>query len=138
MPSQTTLDRDKKVGDIAYAFEAGDPDQNELSDRITKISRSAYLSRRYHYGGHAFVPKQYHHALGAADMLAWEYRIGVAEARRSPSAFRAGPFFSQLFSAPIAALHFSLPNLEVQTMAEMIQQASRWEEERDHPGKPRE
>jgi len=124
------IGRKNRAGDIVFFFEAGDPDQQELCARINDIARSPLLSSRYRYGGHSFVPKQCHHALGAADMMAWEYRIGIEEHLRSGS-FHPGPFFLQLFDMPVGAMHFSPVNVQIQTMVMVVEESNRWAEERD-------
>ena len=117
-------------GEVAYFFEAGDLGQDELEDRIKEVSASSHYSERYRYGAHSFVPKTKHHALGAADMLAWEYRTGVNEYLKDPT-YQPGPFFDQLFSAPIGAIHFSRHNIRVRNLSVSLQRAEDWARQRE-------
>ena len=125
------LNKKNVPGEIAYFFECGDLGQDELEQRIKQVSASRFYVERYRYGGHAFVPKTKHHALAAADMLAWEYRNGIEEYFKDPEAHRSGPFFEQLFSPPVTALHFSENNIRMRSLSESIQKAKHWARQRE-------
>jgi hypothetical protein len=129
--------RKKNVsGEVVYFFEAGDLGQDELEDRIKAVSKSTYYSERYRYGAHAFVPKTKHHALGAADMLAWEYRTGFAEYLKYTANYQPGLFFEQLFRGPVAALHFSKQHLQIRTLSLALQRVNHWAKEREEGPSP--
>ena len=116
-------------GDIAYAFEDGDSDKLELDGFLSKIAASNYLRRKYRYAGRSFMFKHQHHALGSADMLAWEYRNGVELYFKNPDAPQR-EFVHVLFKKQIGARHFSPIDLGFRTMGQMIERANRWAAER--------
>jgi hypothetical protein len=117
-------------GDIAYAFEDGDPDKPELDTFLGKIASSNFLRQKYRYAGRSFMFKHQHHALGAADMLAWEYRNGIERHFKGPNEPQR-EFVHVLFEKPIGARHFSQPDIGFRTMSQMVERANRWAAERE-------
>jgi hypothetical protein len=108
------------IGDIAYLFEDGDSDKDNLEIILAKIEASKYLKYEHRYGGRTFLPKYKHHAFGAADMLAWEYRNGVTEYLGNPETFEPRVFLDVLFEKPIGARHFSPINLKFRSMGQSL------------------
>ena len=118
-------------GDIAYAFEDGDADKKDLEIRLAKIEASEYLRHKYRYfSGRTFLPKYAHHALGAADMLAWEFRNGAERYFESPEA-KNRTFLDVLFQKPIGAQHLDPIQIRFRGLAESMDRANMWAEERD-------
>jgi hypothetical protein len=124
------LRANKKEGDIAFIFEDGDSDKNDLDIRMAKIEASRYLKRRFrYYRGRTYMPKTGHHALAAADMLAWEYRNGIEKHFKWHEPQRLMMY--AMFDEPVHAQYFSETSIKFRSMAEMIERAKMWASERD-------
>ena len=125
------LGRADLKGDIAYAFEDGDSDKADLEVRLAKIEASRYLRHKYrYYSGRTFLAKCDHHALGAADMLAWEFRNAAEQYFESPEAEHR-KFLDVLFQKPLGAQHLDPIQIRFRRLAESMDRANMWAEERD-------
>jgi hypothetical protein len=109
-----------KEAAVAYIIEAGDLDQDELEQALKAVSRDLRLSERCRYSGHSFQPKWANHALGAADMLAWEYRKGIERHLDKPDS-EFGPrdiFLNVIFQNKVRGMHFSPTTIKIWEMVE--------------------
>jgi len=118
-------------GDIAYAFEDGDNDKKDLEIRLAKIEASQYLRQKYrYYSGRTFLPKHAHHALAAADMLSWEFRNAAQQYFESPEA-KYRKFLDVLFAKPLGAQHLDPIQIRFRNLAQSMERANMWAEERN-------
>jgi len=106
---------------IAYFFESGDKDEFQLKSFLDKMVANDEMAERLRYAGHASIPKHEHHALGAADMLAWEFRNGIEN-----YLLRGNPeprvFWELMMNKPILAEHFHPQKISIAFMVEKFRQ----------------
>ena len=57
--------------DVVYFFESGEDSQGEADVWLKGLFANPATREKYHYAGHAFVPKDKQPALQGGDMLAW-------------------------------------------------------------------
>lgn len=87
-------DRTRFSGKIAYFFEAGHKHQQDANAFMAWLFESERIASKFHYGGHAFLPKATP-ALQPADLLAWQWRL---EAKRQLDPARSRPVRADLIA----------------------------------------
>lgn len=115
---------------VLFTFENGDPGEAELEGKLREISESHYLTERFKYHNHAFVPKSAHYALGAADMLAWGFRNRVHEYFGTLAWPIEDRFFETLGDKQVSVVYFNPLYTQLRAISEMVHRANRWAAER--------
>jgi hypothetical protein len=103
----THMDETNQLGEIACFLELGDREQDALGSYLNfQIAGNPSLNRRFRFGGHSFIPKTAHHALAAADMIAWEQRTASEKYLADPDQFNQRVLQDILWSKRLHFTHF--------------------------------
>ena len=103
---------------IAYFLEAGDPGQGDLLMFLDRVAGNAKMSERFRYESHSAVQKHANHALGVADILAWEYRTAIEQDILDQKLTDPRVFFNLMLKKPIDAIYLHPTNLSIHAMVQ--------------------
>lgn len=114
------LSKEQPDSTIAFFFASGDPGQGELYTFINRVAGNAELAEHYRYNSQASAYQHDNHALGAADMLAWEYRTAIEEDILDQKTGTARVFFNVMLQKPMKIVHLHPANLSLQAMIQFF------------------